>query len=81
MYQFEPNPQSTADARGSNTPLLAVSILAIIIEIISSLPTNLPRKNAFFCLLYDGKPSTNELKSPERYKCKITFSSLWLLLL
>ena len=33
MYQFEPNPQSTVDARGLNAPLLAVSILAVIFRL------------------------------------------------
>ena len=33
MYQFDPNPQSTVDAMGSDTPLLAVSILAVILRL------------------------------------------------
>ena len=78
MYQLEPNPQSTVDARGSDPCSIYISGH---IEIISSLPTKLPCENAFFRLVYDEKPSINELKSPEHYKCKIIFSSIWLLLL
>ena len=81
MYQFEPNPQLTVDARGSDTPLLAVSYTSGHIEVISSLPNYLPHENAFLCLVYVEKPSINELKSPERKKCKLVFSSLWILLL
>ena len=33
MYQFEPDPQSTVDAKGSDTPLLTVSVLAVILRL------------------------------------------------
>ena len=44
------------------------------IESFPSLPTNLRHENAFLCLEYDEKSCINELKYPERYKCKISFT-------
>ena len=80
MYQFEPNPQSTVDAKGSDT--LAVSILAVISRLFHRprliFLTKMPPYVSYTMKTLE---CINERKSPKRYTCKITFLSIWLFLL
>ena len=75
IYQFEPKFTINSRCQEVRYALPCSIYTRGHIEIISSLPTNLPHENAFLCLVHDEKPCINELKSPERYKCKLAFSS------
>ena len=72
MYQFGTNPQSTVDARESDTPLLAVSIQEVILRLCYRSRLIFLIKMPSYVFVHDETPSKDERKSPERYKCKIT---------
>ena len=70
MYQFEPNPQSTIDARGSDTPLLASYILVVLLRLFYRSELIFLAKMHSCVSKRMKKQSINEQKSPKRYRCK-----------